>query len=180
MNNDYNEIDELNFHNFSEENKNTSYNNDLNLYDEENENLEVKENKKENLIADEIKDYNTKELNNKELNNKNNLDGLIEEEDNYSNEQEEEELPLITLNFISICQCCKNKFDDKNNLPYLFKCGHFFCINCIKQYFKNEKGIICPSDGLVANSMNELKLLKNLIIDSNKKTVNNLKKKKKK
>ena len=89
------------------------------------------------------------------------------------------ELPLIILNSISICQCCKNKFDDKNNLPYLFKCGHFFCINCIKQYFKNEKGIICPSDGLVANSMNELKLLKNLVIDSNKPTLNSFKKTKK-
>jgi hypothetical protein len=50
----------------------------------------------------------------------------------------------------------------------LLKCGHFFCINCIKQYFTDETGIVCPSDGLVAKSIKELKLLKNLIIDSKK------------
>ena len=164
MNNDYNEKDESNFHNFSEENKITSFNNDLNLYDEENENIEAKENKNENLIADEIKDYN-----NKELNTKINLDGLIEEEDNHSNEQEEEELPLITLNFISVCQCCKNRFDKNEYLPYLLKCGHFFCLSCINQYFTEERGIVCPSDGLVAKSVKELKLLKNLIINPDKK-----------
>ena len=83
-------------------------------------------------------------------------------------------MPLITLNFISICQCCKNRFDNKNNLPYLLKCGHFFCINCIKQYFTDETGIVCPSDGLVAKSINELKLLKNLIIEPKKSAGNNL------
>ena len=64
MNNDYNEIDELNFHNFNEENKNTSYNN-INLYEEDNQNIEAKEDKDKKFITDEIKDYNTKELNKK-------------------------------------------------------------------------------------------------------------------
>ena len=57
----------------------------------------------------------------------------------------------------------------------MLKCGHFFCINCIKQYFTDETGIVCPSDGLVAKSIKELKLLKNLIIDSKK--LNDIRKK---
>ena len=96
-------------------------------------------------------------------------------EEGFPSNKEEDELPLITLNFISICQCCKKKFDSQNNLPYLFSCGHFFCINCIKQYFTDKIGIVCPSDGLVAKSINELKRLKNLIIDSKKKNVKNIK-----
>ena len=51
-----------------------------------------------------------------------------------NNENYDEELPLITLNFISICQCCKNSFDENIHKPYLLKCGHFFCIKCIKDY----------------------------------------------
>ena len=115
-----------------------------------------------------------------EENNKANLEMATEtEENNNINIEQEDELPLITLNFISNCQCCKNKFDKEKCLPYLFKCGHFFCINCIKQYFTDKTGIICPLDGLVAKSVNELILLKNLIIDTKKKA-NNLKENKKK
>ena len=33
-------------------------------------------------------------------------------------------------------------------------------------YFKDESGIICPLDGLIAKSINELKLLKNLITNN--------------
>ena len=91
-------------------------------------------------------------------------------EDNNQNE-DNEEIPLITLNAIAVCQCCKSNFNNKENLPYLLKCGHFFCINCINQYFKDKSGIICPSDGLVAKSIKELKLLKNLIT-SNKNDIN--------
>ena len=81
------------------------------------------------------------------------------------------------MNFISICQCCKNRFDGNKYLPYLLKCGHFFCLNCIRQYFSDERGIICPSDGLVAKSISELKLLKNLIIKNPNKRKNEKNKK---
>ena len=97
------------------------------------------------------------EENNNIINN-----GIEEEADNMNfeqesinkinNENDDEELPLITLNFISICQCCKNSFDENIHKPYLLKCGHFFCIKCIKDYFIDKSGIKCPSDGLIAKS----------------------------
>ena len=169
MNNDDNETDEINFHYTSEENNNNT-SNDNNNTDENNDNNDNNENieDKNDFIINEISEFSDNEINSKI-----NSDEIIEESN--KNEQEEE-LPLITLNFISICQCCKNKFDNKNNIPYLFKCGHFFCINCIKQYFTEEKGIICPSDGIVAKSINDLKILKNVIIDSKKITKKNVKK----
>ena len=149
INNDNDEEDELNLQNINDENQ----------YD----NIYFPgENEKEKIyIKNDLKD------NDDEIDNETKLKEHSEEEFN-SNKEQEDELPLITLNFISICQCCKNKFDDKNNLPYLFKCGHFFCVNCIKQYFTDQTGIVCPSDGLVAKSVSELKLLKYLILDSKK------------
>ena len=101
----------------------------------------------------------------------------VNEEENTQNEIKDDELPLATLNYISICQCCKNKFDKEKCLPYLLNCGHFFCLNCIKQYFVDETGVVCPSDGLVAQSIDELKLLKNLVSNP-KHTLNKLMKKK--
>ena len=88
--------------------------------------------------------------------------------ENYNNNNDDEELPLITLNFISVCQCCKTSFDNNTYLPYLLKCGHFFCIKCINEYFTDKNGIKCPSDGLIANSINELTILNNLIPKNNK------------
>ena len=91
------------------------------------------------------------------------IEGEIENE--VEGEGEEENIPLVTLKFISICQFCKNNFDSNLHLPYLLKCGHFFCLKCIKENFTDEEGIKCPNDGLVALSVKELKLLNNLITD---------------
>ena len=89
----------------------------------------------------------------------------IEGEAEGENEDNEENIPLVTLKFISICQFCKNNFNSTKHLPYLLKCGHFFCLKCIKENFTDEEGIKCPNDGLVALSVKELKLLNNLITD---------------
>jgi hypothetical protein len=83
---------------------------------------------------------------------------------------------LITLKYISVCQCCKENFNSSSNIPYLLKCGHFFCRSCLMNNFTEEGGtIICPDDGIIANSINDLKLLSNLIID---KSLNNEQEKK--
>ena len=55
---------------------------------------------------------------------------------------EDDNLPLVTLKYISVCQCCKIPFDNIGHLPYLFKCGHFFCKKCISQQFTGKEGII--------------------------------------
>ena len=70
---------------------------------------------------------------------------------------------LITLNYISTCQHCKCKFNNTQHMPYLFKCGHFFCKQCIETTFTCVDGITCPTDGVIAHSLTELKLLSNLI-----------------
>ena len=134
----------------------------------------------ENKNCEEINnDYNYEEFKkdfNKKLNKEIEIDQANEEE-NSQNEIQDDEIPLATLNYISICQYCKNKFDKEKCLPYLLKCGHFFCLDCIKQYFIDETGVVCPSDGLVAQSIDELKFLKNLVSNP-KKTLNKLMKKK--
>ena len=88
-------------------------------------------------------------------------------EENEGEGEEDENIPLVTLKCISICQYCKNTFKSTVNIPYLLKCGHFFCLKCINEHFTDEEGIKCPNDGLVALSIKELKLLNNLITDKN-------------
>jgi len=107
---------------------------------------------------------NTKNDNN--VNNNINNDNEIDiNNNNIENESNESELPLVTLNFLSICQCCKNSFNSVDNIPYLLKCGHFFCKQCIIQQFTDEEGIRCPNDGLVNKSLSDLKVLNNFITD---------------
>jgi len=75
---------------------------------------------------------------------------------------------LITLNYISVCQYCKENFNAEKNIPYLLKCGHFFCKSCIVSNFTNSKNQIqCPEDGTKVDSLNSLKILHNLITDGN-------------
>ena len=170
LNNDFYNEDEI-MKNIRKENKNLSYNNINNLH------INIgNENNEENNKKININDDNKKEKN-KELNKLISYEQYIVEEEDSQNSEQDKELPLITLNLISICQCCKNRFDKNIYTPYLLKCGHFFCINCIKQYFTHPTGIVCPTDGLVAKSIKELKLLKNLIIDSKRPTLNDIKKK---
>jgi hypothetical protein len=144
---------------------------------QENENLSFGENANENekiddnyLIDNSKIQKNT--LNNNNMNNNiNNNEKDIDNNDNQMNEEIDENesndsgVPLVTLNFLSICQCCKNSFNSKDNIPYLFKCGHFFCKQCIIEQFTDEEGIKCPNDGLIANSISDLKILNNFITD---------------
>ena len=107
-----------------------------------------------------------KETNEFEFENRNENVGE-EGETQEQQDRDDDNLPLVTLNYISICQYCKNSFDSKKHLPYLFKCGHFFCKECIEEQFTDEEGIKCPIDGLIAQSIKEFKLLNNLITDKN-------------
>ena len=159
-------------------------------YDEENKDNQengnfINENENNNINDNFIINNNINKSNhnsnnnieqNKILNQKNNVnninvnvnDNQNEELDENENENENESdsgVPLVTLNFLSICQCCKNSFNSKENIPYLFKCGHFFCKQCIIEQFTDEEGIKCPNDGLVANSISDLKILNNFITD---------------
>jgi hypothetical protein len=115
--------------------------------------------------AEEPDIKNNIETYNNNINNNNEIENINEEEN--EEEEETENIPLITLKYISICQCCKNSFNSYENVPFLFKCGHFFCKKCIEENFTDEEGIKCPNDGLIAFSINELKLLSNLINDNN-------------
>ena len=157
---------------YEEEMENNLINYEINNEDEMNQN-NINMESSNNFNNNNVNSSN--ENNNNEINNNinsgeiyNNVEG--EEHNNIENGEENEqddEITLITLNSICICQCCKANFNNKENLPYLFKCGHFFCLKCINQYFKKEVGISCPSDGLIAKSVKELKFLKNLIINNN-------------
>jgi len=75
---------------------------------------------------------------------------------------------MINIKSISICQSCNINFDSSNHIPYLFKCGHFFCKKCINNKFLNKQTnkIECPEDKIENNSFNDLKVLNNLIIDN--------------
>ena len=123
-----------------------------------------------NEINSDLEDAENNDKNNdnnniKNENNQNNFDENAINNNNIENESNDSELPLVTLNFLSICQCCKNSFNSVDNIPYLLKCGHFFCKQCITQQFTDEEGIKCPNDGIVAKSISDLKILNNFITD---------------
>ena len=107
-----------------------------------------------NEINSDLEDAENNEKNNdnniiKNENNQNNYDENAINNNNIENESNDSELPLVTLNFLSICQCCKNSFNSNDNIPYLLKCGHFFCKQCIIKQFNDEEEIKCPNDVLV-------------------------------
>ena len=131
--------------------------NENNQKENETKNMNQNEEYEENEVGEE------EEIENGEMEEENEGEGEAEGE----GEEEEENIPLVTLKFISICQFCKNAFNSNIHLPYLLKCGHFFCSKCIKENFTDEEGIKCPNDGLVALSIKELKILNNLITDKN-------------
>ena len=172
-NNDLNKPEEIE----KKKDLNKVTNNEESSYLKENENNEIIEN--QNNIKNTINSFDGEEnndiLNNKyeEIDDENEEMNYDEDDinkikiDNYDNNNDDEELTLITLNFISVCQCCKTSFDNHNYQPYLLKCGHFFCIKCINDYFTDKNGIKCPNDGLIAQSLNELTLLNNLIPKNN-------------
>ena len=70
---------------------------------------------------------------------------------------------FISLNSLSKCQQCNNTFDNNHHLPFLFKCGHFFCKTCIETYFTTETGIACPIDGPTATTLTDLTILDKLV-----------------
>ena len=155
--------------NYEINNEDEIYQNNINI--ESSNNFNNNDDNDNNIIS--FNENSNNEINNNInsqdiLNNENNEEG--EEYNNIENGEENEqddEITLITLNAICVCQCCNNNFNNNENLPFLFKCGHFFCLKCINQYFKKEVGITCPSDGLIAKSIKELKFLKNLIVNNN-------------
>ena len=104
-------------------------------------------------------------INNNNINNIKSLNNNEEIDNAYNDELNDSNMTLVTLNFLSICQCCKDPFNSTDCIPYLFKCGHFFCKKCILEQFIDEEGIKCPNDGLVAKSISELKILNNFITD---------------
>jgi len=94
--------------------------------------------------------------------------------DEHQNPNPEKLSNLITLNYISVCQFCKENFNSGLNVPYLLKCGHFFCKSCILNNFTNKKNqIVCPDDESKAASLSELKILNNLITGGASSTNNN-------
>jgi len=163
-------------------------------YEEENESEKESNNSNGNnkkLINQEIHELDSNNNPNTYNNNINNNNNEITPNDNEyktkfnfnknptkfsfnqsNNEEENEEdensenLPLISLKYLSKCQCCQNVFNGNINIPYLFQCGHFFCKKCIEENFTDEEGIKCPNDGLIAYSLDELKILNNLINDN--------------
>jgi len=156
------------------EDNNDQNNNNLNYLDQKinsNKN-EIENNSIQNILGEKneinlnnnknnSKDMEINEINNKKINNEENN---INEMDNIEGEEEMEgNLPLVTLKYVSICQSCKNPFNNKKHIPYLFKCGHFFCKECIQEQFTDEEGIKCPIDGVIAQKISEFKILNNLM-----------------
>ena len=148
------------------ENDNNKCSNGINTLNNNNMKIEKITLPKENNNEEkEKKNFSLTKLN---YNNQNPNKFSFNQSNNNEEEEEEEEnsIPLISLKFLSKCQCCQNIFNDRINIPYLFKCGHFFCKKCIEENFTDEEGIKCPNDGLVAYSLKELKILNNLINDN--------------
>ena len=124
---------------YNKETKNNNNNNDNNI-NEINNSLTDKKYMINDINSDleDQEENNNNENNNNNIKNENNINNYNENEinnNNLENESNDSELPLVTLNFLSICQCCKNSFNSNENIPYLLKCGHFFCKQCIIKQF---------------------------------------------
>ena len=166
-----------------EDSENNSLNN-LNNNEKNKENdIQFQSSERKNEIED-VYDIINKEVN-QEINISNNKDKALtisgdNDEENRQKESmvvkgqgeeegqeggEDDNIPLVTLKYISVCQCCKIPFDNIGHLPYLFKCGHFFCKKCIEEQFTGKEGIKCPIDGPIAKSIKQLKVLNNLVTD---------------
>ena len=71
--------------------------------------------------------------------------------------------PLIQFTSLYYCQSCNSQFNTSTHLPYLFKCNHFFCKQCIQTTFQSTDGITCPRDGIIAKSLEECTIITNII-----------------
>jgi len=132
-----------------QDNENNMDHNDMNM---NMEGGEVNMNMVQNLEGQDA------QLENPELNQEN--QALADDEDNKSQYNN-----LMKLQYISVCQSCKEGFNSSVNVPFMLSCGHFFCRNCLLTVFSDEEGrIYCPEDqNVCANGLGELKLLNNLI-----------------
>ena len=86
--------------------------------------------------------------------------------DNYDKEKNMgidnkiQKLLLINSNKDNYCQCCGKKFDEKIHIPLILKCNHIFCKICLGKYFTDDDSIICPIDGHVGKTFEDLQNLK--------------------
>ena len=158
----------------NEENNNEQENEEAEPNNDEEYNANDHQNNQENLndLEDFEEDLHPNEMDNQDNNHliTNSLEELNSQlkESAGNNNNINQSSKLITLKYVSVCQCCKLNFNSQSNLPYLLQCGHFFCKECIlKKFFdKKTKVIVCPEDGAVAKSLSELKVLQNLIIEN--------------
>ncbi len=120
-------------------------------------------NNNNNAFIDEQNPINEEEFSeNYKMSSQNNNTSNVSSDKKLDEISENPEKNFFSLNSISKCQCCNKYFNNKSNIPFLFKCNHFFCKNCIENYFQDEKGIKCPIDGYIAKNINELKIIEKL------------------
>jgi len=119
-----------------------------------------------NRKIDKLKNFNNNEIDFME--SKDNIEADETTTNLYGANHKNYDLKKIhNLQTLSICQLCKNTFNFNKNLPLLFKCGHFFCKECIIKISKqNNNRITCPEDGYIEKFLQDLKVLKNLINDN--------------
>ena len=142
--------------------KENNIKNNINTEEEEVNNNIINNNLQEEF-EDENEGFNYKEENSNKI------------KDNNNENNEDEELPLITLNFISVCQCCKKSFDNNTYFPYLLKCGKSineltFLSNLIPKNILNKNDNITASTdvNITNNNINtNTSVNNNEIIDNN-------------
>lgn len=162
----------MNYYNTNNERHYINDDNNNNIESQEQQNLEFEENNNDNEVIDN-NELNDKEQNQEyQYNNEEFNDDIIDQEQDQNNyvqsnldKSQSQFTSLLKIQYISVCQSCKESFNSTINVPFMLKCGHFFCRNCLLTVFSDDEGrIYCPEDqNEVANSISELKLLNNLI-----------------
>ena len=129
------------------------------------------------LINNDLNNNNTSTNNDNDIDNDNDtnlskpnepptlLQNLINntEPEQTSNNPNTTTSPLIQFTSLYYCQSCNSQFNTSTHLPYLFKCNHFFCKQCIQTTFSTSNGIKCPKDGIIANSLDDCTIITNII-----------------
>ena len=160
------DFQKLNFKNallIPEDSKNLSQSENNSKTSEETTELNLNENK--NYTINSLESETTEENKKEETNYKLDINEI-----NNENIRNNDFSKLININQNSdeYCRCCGKKFDEKRHTPLLLKCDHIYCKSCLGKYFTDEDNIICPIDGNVGKTFEDLSYLNknNKIIDN--------------
>lgn len=51
---------------------------------------------------------------------------------------------LTDLEELTLCSCCKQKYNDGEQCPKFLSCKHYFCLRCLESNLSKGRELFCP------------------------------------